>query len=197
MGLGASGDWNRGVENAVTEFYIFSIFKVSSTVVNTMKAMDRGSRQMIKERIAVVRARQIEWDGQFHCTKSKFAVKHVLDLNLDPPCFLLQWWEPVEGDWWWRCRWQHWHCGLGSGTWLHSGTSCSTLQHFRPGCGRRNTRCACWHRSKFACGSQHTLCLGYRYTCTSVVDVSYFLHTVTGEGELHAHLLLVLILSHS
>jgi len=25
-----------------------------------MKAMDRGSRQMIKERIAVVRARQIE-----------------------------------------------------------------------------------------------------------------------------------------
>ena len=40
----------------------------SSVSVYATKAMDRGSRQSKKERIAVVEAWQNEWGDQFHCS---------------------------------------------------------------------------------------------------------------------------------
>ena len=35
-----------------------------------MKAMDRGSRQARKERIAVVEVWKNEWGDQFHCSRN-------------------------------------------------------------------------------------------------------------------------------
>ena len=38
-----------------------------STILNMLKAMERGSRQTSKERLAVVEAQQNEWGDQFYC----------------------------------------------------------------------------------------------------------------------------------
>ena len=46
----------------------FFQYQASSTVLYATKAMDRGSRQARKERIAVVEARQIERGDLFHCS---------------------------------------------------------------------------------------------------------------------------------
>ena len=49
-------------------FTLFFQYEASSTVLYVRKAMDRGNRQAIKERIAVVEARQNESGDQFHCS---------------------------------------------------------------------------------------------------------------------------------
>ena len=54
VGLEASGE----IETAVLcgQFYVFFQYEASSTVLYATKALDRGSRQARKERIAVVEA---------------------------------------------------------------------------------------------------------------------------------------------
>ena len=49
-------DWLKEIETEVwSVLHVFSVYEVSSTVLYVMKAMDRGSRQTRKKRIAVVR----------------------------------------------------------------------------------------------------------------------------------------------
>ena len=52
----------------VVSFMGFFQYETSSTVLYVTKALDRGSRQARKERIAVVKAWENEWGDQFHCS---------------------------------------------------------------------------------------------------------------------------------